>query len=121
MFQLQELDLIKAAVDKLDHWEIVMPSATDDDELKFELTPSVSLYDAKISVSVTSFNAFAKEVVALADGFDPDYETSLWIGPDGHGANGAPYHIRDILDDMDAVQSAYNELADAFRPFVTEF
>ena len=77
--------------------------------------------DAKISVSVTSFNAFAKEVVALADGFDPDYETSLWIGPDGHGANGAPYHIRDILDDMDAVQSAYNELADAFRPFVTEF
>ena len=71
MFQLQELDLIKAAVDKLDHWEIVMPSATDDDELQFELTPSVSLYDAKISVSVTSFNAFAKEVVALADGFDP--------------------------------------------------
>lgn len=64
MFQLQELDLIKAAVDKLDHWEIVMPSATDDDELQFELTPSVSLYDAKISVSVTSFNAFAKEVVA---------------------------------------------------------
>ena len=121
MFQLQELDLIKAAVDKLDHWEIVMPSATDDDELQFELTPSVSLYDAKISVSVTSFNAFAKEVVALADGFDPDYEASLWIGPDGHGANCAPYHIRDILDDMDAVQSAYNELADAFRPFVTEF
>lgn len=72
-------------------------------------------------MSVTSFNAFAKEVVALADGFDPDYEASLWIGPDGHGANGAPYHIRDILDDMDAVQSAYNELADAFRPFVTEF
>ena len=85
MFQLQELDLIKAAVDKLDHWEIVMPSATDDDELQFELTPSVSFYDAKIIVSVTSFNAFAKEVVALADGFDPDYETSLWIGPDGHG------------------------------------
>lgn len=29
MFQLQELDQIKAVVDKLDHWEIVMPSATD--------------------------------------------------------------------------------------------
>ena len=101
--------------------DVAGQSATDDDELQFELTPSVSLYDAKIIVSVTSFNAFAKEVVALADGFDPDYETSLWIGPDGHGANGAPYHIRDILDDMDAVQSAYNELADAFRPFVTEF
>ncbi len=94
MFQLQELDQIKAAVDKLDHWDIAMPSETDDDELQFELTPSVSFYDAKVIVSVTSFNAFAKEVVALADGFDPDYEASLWIGPDGHGANGAPYHIR---------------------------
>lgn len=62
MFQLQELDLIKAAVDKLDHWEIVMPSATDDDELQFELTPSVSLYDAKISV----FPGFLDQEGALA-------------------------------------------------------
>lgn len=29
-----------------------------------------------------------------------DYETSLWIGKDGHGANGAPYHIKDILEEM---------------------
>ena len=71
--------------------------------------------------SVGMMEVEVDDFVALADGFDPDYEASLWIGPDGHGANGAPYHIRDILDDMDAVQSAYNELADAFRPFVTEF
>ena len=25
--------------------------------------------------------------------FDPDYEAYLWIGDDGHGRNGAPYHI----------------------------
>ena len=34
------------------------------------------------------------------DSFDVDYETSLWIGDDGHGKNGAPHHIRDILDDF---------------------
>lgn len=121
MFKLQELEQIKATVEKLDHWEIAMPSATDDDELEFELRPSVSFYDGRVFVSVSNFDAFAKEVVALADAFDPDYEASLWLGPDGHGANGAPYHIRDILDDMDAVKNAYDELADAFRSYVTEF
>ena len=32
--------------------------------------------------------------------FDVDYEAFLWIGRDGHGMNGAPYHIKEILDDM---------------------
>lgn len=27
------------------------------------------------------------------EGYDPDYEAYLWIGEDGHGKNGAPYHI----------------------------
>lgn len=31
------------------------------------------------------------------EGFDPDYEAYLWIGNDGHGKNGAPYHIKDIV------------------------
>ena len=33
------------------------------------------------------------------EGFDPDYEAYLWIGDDGHGRNGAPYHIKDIVSD----------------------
>ena len=33
------------------------------------------------------------------EGFDPDYEAYLWIGNDGHGKNGAPYHIKDIVSD----------------------
>ena len=33
--------------------------------------------------------------------FDPDYEAYLWIGDDGHGRNGAPYHIKDIVSDME--------------------
>ena len=33
--------------------------------------------------------------------FDPDYEAYLWIGEDGHGKKGAPYHIKDIVADME--------------------
>lgn len=42
------------------------------------------------------------------EGFDPDYEACLWIGDDGHGRNGAPYHIKDIVEDMeDADEKIY--------------
>lgn len=34
------------------------------------------------------------------DNYDEDYEASLWIGEDGHGRDGAPYHITDIVADM---------------------
>jgi len=40
----------------------------------------------------------------LYDGYDVDYETSLWIGPDGHGQNGAPYHIKDILKNFETIE-----------------
>lgn len=43
--------------------------------------------------------------------FDSDYETALWIGEDGHGKNGAPYHIKDILADFEKYEKDLEELA----------
>ena len=34
------------------------------------------------------------------ENFDVDEEAYIWIGSDGHGKNGAPYHIADIVKDM---------------------
>lgn len=52
-------------------------------------------------------------------GYDPDYETYLWIGPNGHGQNGAPYHIADIVEDMkaaeDMVFQLHTALSNAFN------
>lgn len=42
--------------------------------------------------------------------YDPDEETSYWIGSDGHGKNGAPYHISDILEDMKQAEKMIEEL-----------
>lgn len=35
------------------------------------------------------------------DNFDVDYETYIWLDSDGHGKNGAPYHIKDVVEDME--------------------
>lgn len=47
--------------------------------------------------------------------YDPDYEATLWIGPDGHGHNGAPYRITDIVHDMEAAEKRIEELYDALN------
>lgn len=48
-------------------------------------------------------------------GYDPDEEALLWIGPDGHGKNGAPYRITDIVKDMEECESRLEELYDALN------
>ena len=45
--------------------------------------------------------------------FDPDYEAYLWIGDDGHGRNGSPYHIKDIVSDMEEAEEQIYELLQA--------
>ena len=47
--------------------------------------------------------------------FDPDEEATIWIGDDGHGRNGAPYRMREILDDMEDCKGMLRELYIAFH------
>lgn len=51
-----------------------------------------------------------KKMYDYWENFDLDEEVSLWIGPDGHGKNGAPYHISDILKDMKQAEDMMEEL-----------
>lgn len=53
-----------------------------------------------------------QKVVDYYYAYDPDYEAYLWIDPaTGHGKNGAPYNIRDIIDDMEACEDYIGELS----------
>lgn len=49
------------------------------------------------------------------EGFDPDYEAHLWIGTDGHGKNGAPYHIKDIVSDMEEAEKMIETLYETLK------
>lgn len=49
------------------------------------------------------------------EGYDPDAEAYLWIGEDGHGRNGAPYHIRDIVADMEYAETMVGNLLEALE------
>lgn len=60
-----------------------------------------------------SFGDFCCDMIHYIDGYDPSYEASLWIGPDGHGKNGAPYDMKDLYEDMEACEANMRELYDA--------
>lgn len=56
-----------------------------------------------------------KEIEQYYEGYDPDYEAYLWIGTDGHGKNGAPYHIKDIVSDKEATEAMINTLYETLK------
>lgn len=44
------------------------------------------------------------------EGYDPDEEALLWLCPDGHGINGAPYRMTDVVKDMVQCETFIGEL-----------
>ena len=65
-----------------------------------------------------STQEFVEELGKYIDGYDVDEETYLWLGPDGHGKNGAPYHIKDLLADkewcLSEMETLYEKLKNRF-------
>lgn len=72
------------------------------DDGTFSLNPNFCRSDLPLKFThVCGIRDILKVVPNARSNFDPDYETYIWLGPDGHGSNGAPYRIRDILDEME--------------------
>ncbi len=69
---------------------------------------SIGMEDNKLANLVSNMEDYY-------NGFDADEETYLWLDRNGHGKNGAPYRMRDVLDDMEAVEDMIGKLLGAIR------
>ena len=72
----------------------------------FHLSFNVSLSMDKIfnfyaEMQQGNIETLIADIKEYYEDFDPDYEAYLWIGEDEHGKKGAPYHIKDIVADME--------------------
>ena len=54
-----------------------------------------------------------EEVDNYYEGYDPDEEAMLWVGPDGYGKNGAPYRLTDVVKDMEQCEQMIKNWSDA--------
>lgn len=70
-------------------------------------------YGQDFSFSVNRNEGYVKQVYDYYNSFDPDEEALLWVDDSGHGKNGAPYRLRDIITDMEEVEKELEKLYDA--------
>jgi len=57
----------------------------------------------------------------LYEDYDVDREAYIWLDSDGHGKNGAPYHMVDVVKDMQGVQETLQDAAVKMERFVNNF
>jgi len=71
--------------------------------------------DMREEVEGETLEEIAEELYKAYENFDVDTETALWIGEDGHGKNGAPYHIRDIIQEFERYEQDLDDLWTAIK------
>lgn len=62
-----------------------------------------------------NINSLIEEIDNYYENFDVDYETYIWLDQWGHGKNGAPYRLRAVLEDAEAIEKMIEKLLDAIK------
>lgn len=75
-----------------------------------QFTPAGQDFNFSAELTNHDCQTLIEDIKGYYEGFDPDMEACLWIGENGHGKNGAPYHIKDIVDDMSAAEDMVYQL-----------
>jgi hypothetical protein len=75
------------------------------EEIGIDGLPGIPADDSDICIS-----ADYTVDIDFHDDYDPDEEALLWLGPDGHGMNGAPYRMTDVVKDMEQCETFIGEL-----------
>ena len=80
-----------------------------------QYTPAGQDFNFCVEMKDDDPDSLLDDIERYYEDFDPDYEASLWIGDDGHGKRGAPYHIKDIVSDMEAAEKMIDTLLEALK------
>lgn len=97
-------------------WDVRADRQGDNTIFEFyKFTPAGQDFFFSAAMKGHSITSLVEEMEDFYEGFDPDYEASLWIGKDGHGLRGASYHIKDIVADMEKAEEMVYGLLKAVR------
>ena len=77
-------------------------------------------FNFSVELEDDDMEAFIDNIHEYYENFDVDEEAYIWIGSDGHGKNGAPYHIADIVNDMEEAEVMMADLYEAFRQYYSQ-
>lgn len=83
-----------------------------------KFTPAGQDFFFSVTMQGDDLDSLIAEMSDYYESFDVDEETYLWLDSDGHGKNGAPYRMRDVLEDMEAAEKMMGDLLEAIRKIV---
>ena len=66
--------------------------------------------DFFFEVEAHNLDELSSEIYDYYNCFDVDQQTILWLDENGHGKNGAPYNMEDVLEDMKWCENKIYEL-----------
>ncbi len=78
-------------------------------------TPAGQDFSFSATMKDNSLDSLVADMEEYYEGFEVDSETYLWLDDNGHGKNGAPYRMKDVLADMEAAKKYIESLLDAIR------
>lgn len=80
-----------------------------------QFTPAGQDFSFSAEMQGNHFDSLITDMEDYYEGFDVDSEAYLWLDDNGHGKNGAPYRMRDVLEDMEAAEKMTETLLDAVK------
>ena len=80
-----------------------------------QFTPAGQDFFFSATMQEHSLESLVSDMEEYYEGFDADSEAYLWLDGNGHGKNGAPYHMKDVLADMEAAEDMVCRLLDAVK------
>lgn len=78
-------------------------------------TPAGQDFSFSATMKGNSLDSLVADMEEYYEGFDVDSEAYLWLDENGHGKNGAPYRMKDVLADMEAAEKSIESLLDAIK------
>ena len=106
------------AIAEQNGWHVYFPEGGRKDKVLLEFsrfTPYGQDFNFQAEMTEGDLRSLIDSILYFLDGFDPDSEAYLWLGADGHGKNGAPYRMKDVVDDMEAAEEMVNVLCTAYQ------
>ena len=98
-------------------WSVSFGEQDGQENIEFEgYTPAGQ--DLIVNIWDKEFESLSDIEDALwhyAEDFDECEEAYIWLDESGHGKNGAPYHMGDVLEDMVSAKQMIYDLSDAMK------
>lgn len=76
----------------------------------FKYSPAGQDFSFEAKMEDNNVYALLNDIKNYYNRYDCSYEAYVWLDNTGHGANGAPYDMKDVYEDMEACQKMIFEL-----------